>query len=127
MPLHPLTYFEMQMYDQKEPKFNGFYSRNDLPKIKDGTYVIRTHWIALYMNAENVTYFDSFGVKHIPKEIRKFIRNKNITTNIYRIKAYDSIMWGYFCIGFIDFMVKDKSLLEHTNFFCLMIMKIMIK
>ena len=69
MPLHPLTYFEMQMYYQKEPKFNGFYSRNDLPKIKDGTYVIRTHWIALYVNAENVTYFDSFGVKHIPKEI----------------------------------------------------------
>ena len=50
------------------------------------------------MNAKNVTYFDSFGVEHIPKEIRKFIRNKNIITNIYRIQAYDSIMCGYFCI-----------------------------
>ena len=69
------------------------------------------------MNAENVTYFDSFRVEHIPKEIRKFIRNKNITTNIYRIQAYDSIMCGYFCIGFIDFMLKGKSLLEYTNLF----------
>ena len=69
------------------------------------------------MNAENVTYFDSFGVEHIPKEIKKFIGNKNIITNIYRIQAYDSIMCGYFCIGFIDFMLKGKSLLEYTNLF----------
>ena len=69
------------------------------------------------MNAKNVTYFDSFGVEHIPKEIRKFIRNKNTTTNIYRIQAYDSIMCGYFCIGFIDFMLKVKRLLEYTNLF----------
>ena len=69
------------------------------------------------MNAKIVTYFDSFGVEHIPKEIRKFIRNKNIITNIYRIQAYDSIMCGYFCIGFIDFMLKGKSLLECTNLF----------
>ena len=67
------------------------------------------------MNAENVTYFDSFGVEHIPKEIKKFIGNKNIITNIYRIQAYDSIMCGYFCIGFIDFMLKGKSLLDYTN------------
>ena len=57
----------------------------------------------------NVTYFDSFGVKYIPKEIKKFIGNKNIITNIYRIQAYDSIMCGYVCIGFIDFMLKGKS------------------
>ena len=70
-----------------------------------------------YGNDNNVTYFDSFGVEHIPKEIKIFIRNKNITTNIYRIKAYDSIMCGYVCIGFIDFMLKSKSLLEYTNLF----------
>ena len=69
------------------------------------------------MKTENVTYFDSFGVEHIPKEIRKFIRNKSITTNIYRIQAYDSIMCEFFCIGFIDFMLKDKSLLEYTNLY----------
>ena len=58
------------------------------------------------MNVENVTYFDSFGVLDIPKEIRKFIENKNIMINIYRIQAYDSIMCGYFCIGVIGFMLK---------------------
>ena len=69
-----------------------------------------------YDNDNNVIYFDSFGVEHIPKEIKIFIRNKNITTTIYRIKAYDS-MCGYVCIGFIDFMLKSKSLLEFTNLF----------
>ena len=69
------------------------------------------------MNDENVTYFDSFGVAHVSKEIKKFIRNKYITTNIYRIQAYDSIMCGYFCIEFIDFMLKSKSLVEYTNLF----------
>ena len=73
---HPLTNFEIQKYYQNEPKFHGVYSRNNLPKIKDGAYVI--NWIALYVNAENVTYFDNFGVEPIPKEIRKFIRNKKL-------------------------------------------------
>ena len=58
----------------------------------------------LYVNTKNVTYYDSFGFEHIPKETRKFIGNKNIATNIYRIQPNDSIMWGYFCIGIIDFM-----------------------
>ena len=64
------------------------------------------------MNAENVTYFDSFGVEHFPEEIRKFIENEN---RKYRTQVNDSIMCGYFCIGFIDFMLKSKSLLEYTN------------
>ena len=67
------------------------------------------------MNANNIVYFNSFEVKHIPKEIRKFIGNKNIITYIYRIQAYDSIMCEYFCIRFIDFMLKGKSLLNYTN------------
>ena len=57
------------------------------------------------MNTENVKYFDIFKVEYIPKEIRKFIRYKNIMTNIYRIQAYASIMCGYFCIGFIDLLI----------------------
>ena len=69
------------------------------------------------MNINNVTYFDSFGVEHIPKEIIKFIENRNIKTNIFRIQAYDSIMCGYFCIGFIDFMLAGKKLTDHTNLF----------
>ena len=64
MPLHPLTNFEIEKYE-KEPKFNGFYSANNLSKIKDGAYIINlddfeligTHWIALYVNAKNLTYF----------------------------------------------------------------------
>ena len=71
--------------------------------------------ITLYINAENVIYLDRFGIKHVPKEIRKFIGNKNIETNIYRIQVYDSIMCGYFCIVFIDFMLKAKSLLDYPN------------
>ena len=63
----------------------------------------------------DVTYFDSFGVDHIPKEIRTFISNKNIKTNIFRIQAYDSIMCGNFCIGFIDFMLEGKTITEFTN------------
>ena len=69
------------------------------------------------MQNNNVTYFDSFGVEHIQKEIKTFIKNKNITTNIFRIQAYDSVMCGYFCIGFIDFMLKGKTLTEFTNLF----------
>ena len=69
------------------------------------------------MNNNDVTYFDSFGVEHIPKEIKTFINNKNIKTNIFRIQAYDSVMCGYFCIGFIDFMFKGKILIEYTNLF----------
>ena len=71
-----------------------------------------TGWVALYVNDNNVTYFDSFGVEHILNEIRKFIGKKYITANIYRIRAYDSIICRYFCIGFIDFMLKGKSLLR---------------
>ena len=68
---------------------------------------IGNHWIDFYVDDNNnITCCDSFGLKHIPKEIKKFIGNKNIVTNIYRIQAYDSMMCGYFCIGFIDFMLK---------------------
>ena len=124
MPSHPLTNFEIQKYYQNEPRFNGVYSRDNLPKIKDGAYVInldeysdiRTHWVALYV-INNVTYFDSFGVEHIPKEIKEFAKNKNIKTNIFRVQANDSVMWGYFCIVFIDFMLKEKTLTEFTNLF----------
>ena len=77
----------------------------------------------LYINNNNVAYFDSFGVEHIPKEIKKLIVNKNVITNIYRIQKYDSIICGYFRIGFIDFMLKSKSLLDYTNCFLLIIMR----
>ena len=71
--------------------------------------------MALYVNNKTATYFDSFGVEHIPKEIIKFIGNKNTITNIFRIQGYDSIMCGYFRIGFINFMFKGNSLTDYTN------------
>ena len=105
-------------YYQNEPRFNGVYSRDNLPKLKDGDYVINlneysdigTHLVALFVHNNDVTYFDSFGVERIPKEIKAFIDGSlSITTNIFRIQAYDSIMRGYFCIGFIDFMLAGKT------------------
>ena len=134
---HPLRNFEIQEYYQNEPRFNGVFSRDNLPNsirpkglgsaVKNGAYVINldeyhdigTHCVALYVNNKIVTYFDSFGVEHIPKEIVKFIVRKKIITNIYRIQAYDSIMCGYFCIGFINFMFNGKSLTDYTNLFSL--------
>ena len=71
----------------------------------------------MYALSNNVTYFDSFGDEHIPKEIKKIINNKNMQANILRIQAYDSVMSKYFCIGFIDFMFKDKTLTDFTNLF----------
>ena len=111
------------MYYQNEPRLVEVYSRDNLPfKIKDGAYVLNLdeysdigiHWIALYVNAKTVAYFDSFGVEHIPKEIKKFINNKNIIKNIFRTQAYNSVMYG---IGFIDFMLKGNNLTDFTNLF----------
>ena len=126
MPPYPLTNFDVQKYYQNEPRFNDVCSRNNLPKIKDGSYVINldeysdigTHQVALYVQNNNVTYFDFFGVEHIPKEIKKFINcSLSIATNIFRIQVYDSIMCRYFCIGFIDFMLVGKILTEFATLF----------
>ena len=122
---HPLTNFEIQKYYQNEPRFNGVYSKDNLSKIKDGAYVINlyeysdigSHWIALYASNNNVNYFDSFEVEHIPKEIKTFINKSIIVINIFKIQAYDSIMCGYFCTGFIDFMLAGKTLIDFTNLF----------
>ena len=65
----------------------------------------------------SVTYFNSFGVEYILKEIKAFSNNKNIKTNISRVQEYDSIMCGYFCIGFTDFMLARKTLTEYKNLF----------
>ena len=99
---------------------------DNLPKtMKNGAYVINldehadvgTHWMALYVQNNEVIYFDSFGVEHVPKEIKKFIGHRNIKTNISRIHADNSMMCGYFCIGFIDFMFAERSLIDFTSLF----------
>ena len=120
MPPNPLTNFEIQKKYQNEPTFNGVYSRNNFSKIKNRTYIINLgefKSIGTHVNSNNVIYFDSFGVKQILKENRKFIGNKNIITSFYRIQAYNSIMCEYFCVEFVDFMLKGKILLDYTNLF----------
>ena len=69
------------------------------------------------MNGNNIIFFDSFEGEHIPNKIKKFIGDKNIITNIYRIQSYDLLMWGNFCIEFIDFIFRGKSLLDYTDSF----------
>ena len=128
MPAHSLTKFEIQEYYKNEPRFNGVYSRDNLPKtIKNGACVINldeyadvgTHWIALYLKDNEITYFDCFGEEHVPKEIKKIIGHPNIKTNIFRIQADNSVMCGYFYIGFIDFMLAGKGLIDFTSLFSL--------
>ena len=75
------------------------------------------HWIALFVNTNEAIYFHSFGIEHIPNEIKKFIGNNNIKSNIFRIQAYDSVMCGYYCIEFSNYMLKGKTLLDYTNLF----------
>ena len=134
LPFHPLTNIEISEYYVNEPRFNGVYSRNNLPnKIKKGAYVISldeyentgTRWVSLFVKPKYTVYFDSFGIEHISKEINKFINNDTtkssaiarIKSNIFRIQAYDSIMCRYFCIEFINYMLKGKPLLDYTNLF----------
>ena len=135
LPFHPLTNIEINEYYKNEPRFNGVYSRNNLPKtIKKGAYVINldqyentgTHWVSLFVKPKYTVYFDSFGVENIPKEINKFIANSDTTkpsslerikSNIFRLQAYDSITCAYFCIEFINYMLKGKTLLDYTNLF----------
>ena len=123
---HPLTNFEIQKYYQTDPRFNGVFSRNNLPKkIKDAAYVINldeytdvgTHWVALFCTRNEIVYLDSFGVEHVPKEIKEFIGNKNIKANIFWVQENDSVICGYFCIGFIDFMLVGKKLTDYTSLF----------
>ena len=125
----------MTKYYENESRFNGAYSRDNLPnKIKDGAYLINldkysnigTHWIALYVKNNDITYFDSFGVEHVPKEIIKFIGRKNVITNIFRIQAYDSIMCGIFVLDLLILSLREKHWLNIPIVFQLMILKEMM-
>ena len=107
MAPYPFTNFELEKYYQNEPRFNSVYWRINLPKdiyIKDGTYVINvgTHWSALF---------------EFPEEFKEFVGNKNIIAKIFRVQANHSAMCGYFCTGFIDFMLAGKKLTNFTSMF----------
>ena len=101
MPPHPLTNFEIKRYYQNERRFNGVFSRYNLPKkVKDGTYVINldeyanvgTHWVALFCKKSEIVYFNSFCAEHILKEIEEFIRTKYQNKNIQStIKQFNNV------------------------------------
>ena len=94
-------------------------------KVKDGSYVINldeyadvgTHLITLFCNRSEIAYFNSFGVKHVLEEIKEFAANKNIIANIFRVRANNSVMFGYFCIEFIGFMLAGKTVTDFTSLF----------
>ena len=67
------------------------------------------HWIALFCNRSEIVYFNSFGIEHVPEEIKEFVENENIIANIFRVQENNSVLCGYFCIGFIDFMLAFKN------------------
>ena len=117
MPTHTLKDFEIENYYENKARFNGVYSKNNLPKkIKDEAYIINldeyadedegTHWIALSCNRRRNS-----------EEIKEFIGNKSIIANIFRVQANSSVLCQYFCIGFIDFMLAGEKLTDFTNLF----------
>ena len=125
MLLHPSSNFEIKIYYQNKPKFNGVSSRNNLSEIKDRAYLINldeyksvgTYSIVLHANGDNPLCFDTFGVKHISKEIKTFIDKINIITKICIIQTNDAIKCKYQCVGFINFKLKDRKILDYTNLF----------
>ena len=126
-PPHPLSNFEIIRYFKNEPRFIGVFSRNSLPRssARDGGYVINldergskgTHWVALHINASKATYFDSFGIEHIPQEVLEFVGGRHIDSNIFRVQSKKSVLCGYFCIKFLEFMFVGKSLTDYTKLF----------
>ena len=115
---HTLRNIKITKYFNNKPKFNGVFSRENLPKIKDGVYVINledtqskeTHWVSLFIDKSIAAYFDSFGIEYIPQEVLDKSKDKSITHNICRIQSDDSIMCGFNCITLIEYMIAGKTL-----------------
>ena len=110
-------------YYKNEVRFNDVYSRNDLPKkVKHGAYVINldkytdvgTQWIGLFWNWIETVYLDSFGVENVLEEVKKLVGNKNIIAAVFWVQAKGSVMCGYFCVGFIDFMLEADWFFKHV-------------
>ena len=124
-PLHPLSNFEITKYFNDEPRFNGIFSRNNLPRIKDRAYVINlddknskeTHWVSWFVDKNLAVYLDSFGIEDIPQEVLNKIKGISITQNLFRIQDNESIMCGFHCIVFIEYKLAGKTLLDYTNLF----------
>ena len=125
MLLHPLRNVEITKYFSYEPRFNSAFSKDNLPRIKDGKYVINlfdkqskgTHWLSLFFDRHTAVYFDSFKIEYISQEVLSKIKDKFITHKIFRIQDDDFIICGFYCIVFIEYMLAEQTLLEYTSFF----------
>ena len=123
--IRPLKNIQITNYFNYKPKLNGAFSRNNLPRIKDGVYIINlddkksniTHWVSLFTDRSAPVYLDSFGIEYIPQEISNNIKHKSITHNTFRIQGNKSIMSGFYCITLIEYMLAVKTLLDYTNLF----------
>ena len=130
---HPLTNFEIRKYYKNEPRFDGAFPRNNLPKnnsikkIKDGAYIInlddyanvRTHWIALFCKKMKLFISIVLVLNTFLKKLKNLLKNflEIKIYKIFRVQEINSIMCGYFCIGFIDFMLAGKKSTDYTNLF----------
>ena len=129
MKIFSSTAFLQQYRDFKyfhyKSRFNGIFSRDDLPKIKDGSDVTNLddkqskgkHWVSLFTERNEGVYFDSFGTEYSHQEVLTKTKDKPVPHNIFRIQSVDSIMCKFYCIAFIEHMIVEKFLLEQTNLF----------
>ena len=100
--------------------FNGAFSRDNLPRIKDGAYVKKlddkqnkgTHWVSVFINRNTAVYFDYFGIEYTPQEVLIKIKDKSIAHTIFTIQDHDSIVCGFYCMAFIEYMLARKTLLD---------------
>ena len=130
-PAHPLSNIEITKYLNYEPRFNGVFSRDKLPRIKDEAYVIipnhkqskLAHQISLFIDRNTAVYFDSFGIEYTPQEVLRKIKDNSTTHNIFRIQDDDSFMCRFYCIAFIECMSAGKTLLVIPKYFLLMTIK----
>ena len=124
VPLLPFSNIETTKYFNYEPKFNGDFSRDNLPRIKHGVYVINlddkhpkvTHWVSLFIDRNTAVYFDSFVIEYIPQKVLDKIKDKSNTHNILKIQSDQSLMFGFYSIAFIAYMLARKGLLDHIKF-----------
>ena len=120
-----LNNIEITNYFKYEPRFNSIFSRNNLPRINDGAYVIHlddknskgTYWVSVFIDRNKTVYFHSFGIGLFPQEISDKIRDESITHNIFRIQDNESIMCGFYCITYRRYASRKKTLLDYTNLF----------
>ena len=112
--LNPLNNIKITKYFNYKRRLNGVYSRDNLPWINDGAYVINlddkkgTPRVLLSIDRNIAIYFDSFGIEYIPLEVLSQIKDKLITHNNFRIQSDVSIISGFYCIAFIEYMIAGN-------------------